>query len=126
MMNALRLDAGTREYHNAGDDSTETGVGQVMIAPVDRRDGNQARYHEQSSIYLFALWHREPQAEGSRESCCHVRAGEDTGVDPVVAEHPQVEAPEDRVVRRKVQPGKHYSRRLRRPEGELRIAKQNA
>jgi hypothetical protein len=47
-------------------------------------------------------------------------------MDPIVAEHPEIEPPDDRVESWQILPGKSDGRRPRGPEQELRIAQQNA
>jgi hypothetical protein len=46
-------------------------------------------------------------------------------MDPIVAEHPEIEPPDDRVESWQILPGKSDGRRPRGPEQELRIAQQN-
>jgi hypothetical protein len=45
-------------------------------------------------------------------------------VDAVVAQHPEVEAPKDRVVNRKILAQEKHAGRIGWPKGELRVAKQ--
>lgn len=69
---------------------------------------------------------RAPHAERRRESAADVGARKHAGMDPIVAEHPEIEPPDDRVESWQILPGKSDGRRPRGPEQELRIAQQNA
>src|ERR1700676_2093917 len=97
-----RLDITQRPEGNQRQDQPCHCIRQVVVAAIDGPNRDKRRNYEKESAHPLTLWQSPHRAEGRSECAGHVRAGKYARVDAVIAKHPKVEAPKDRLVRRKI------------------------